>query len=135
MYDLTCRETFEHIGEWFEESRGAIDEEQDIVFMLIGHKVDLEHKREVSTAEGEAFAHAHNMLFLETSAKVSCNVDEAFVNISQEIYTRLQTGKLRQKNGWDGVKTVPFRPGHYVPDASLLDRDGGGGGSGQGCGC
>ena len=37
---------------------------------------DLEAKRAVTREEGEAFARAHNMLFMETSAKTGSNVEE-----------------------------------------------------------
>lgn len=44
--------------------------------MLIGNKSDLEAKRAVSTEEGEAFAKANGLFFMETSAKTSANVEE-----------------------------------------------------------
>ena len=49
IYDITSRESFEHVTEWLEEARNST-EDQDIVYLLIGHKLDLEHKREVSSA-------------------------------------------------------------------------------------
>ena len=66
--------------------------------------------REVPTSEGEAFALAHDMLFIETSAKILCNVDEAFSLIAREIYNRLHEGSIRQKSDWEGVKKLPSRP-------------------------
>jgi len=44
--------------------------------MLIGNKSDLESKRAVSYAEGEAFAQQHGLFFMETSAKTADNVEE-----------------------------------------------------------
>lgn len=44
--------------------------------MLIGNKSDLESKRAVSYEEGEAFAKANGLFFMETSAKTSANVEE-----------------------------------------------------------
>jgi len=107
MYDITSRETFEHVADWLEESKNSIDD-QEIVYLLVGHKVDLEHKREVLTSEGESFAHAHDMLFIETSAKVKCNIEESFVLVAREIYSRISKGNIKQRHGWDGVKSVPF---------------------------
>lgn len=46
-----------------------------MVIMLIGNKSDLEHRRQVSTAEGEAFAQENGLIFLETSAKTAANVE------------------------------------------------------------
>jgi len=122
VYDITCRESFDHVRDWLEEARYAT-EDQDIVYVLIGHKVDLDYQREVSTAEGEAFASSHGMVFIETSAKILCNVDEAFICVAREIYNRLQQGDIVQKDGWDGVKAVPLRPGNvYLSQEALSDN-------------
>lgn len=52
--------------------------------MLIGNKSDLEAKRAVSYEEGEAFAKAHGLFFMETSAKTSANVEEVNYRKSQD---------------------------------------------------
>lgn len=76
----------------------------------------------MSTSEGEAFAHAHGMMFIETSAKVFCNVEESFQGVAREIYNRLEHGNITQKEGWDGVKTVPFRPGNIYLSQETLNE-------------
>ena len=123
VYDITNRESFEHVRDWLYEAKQSTEEEE-IVFLLIGHKVDLDYQREVTTSEGEAFAKAHDMIFLETSAKMSCNIEEAFMCVTKEIHCRLQSGGINQKEGWDGIKTIPFRPGGlYVSNENLQDID------------
>eukprot|EP00794_Sanderia_malayensis_P000287 gene287-913_t len=121
VYDITNRESFEHVRDWLYEAKQSTNE-QDIVFLLVGHKVDLDFQREVTTSEGEAFANAHDMLFLETSAKILCNVEEAFLSVAKEILHRLQRGEMNQKDGWDGIKTVPFRPGGFYLSQERLDE-------------
>jgi len=69
--------------------------------MLIGNKSDLENKRQVSTEEGAAFAKAHNLLFLETSAKTAANVEMAFINTAKTIYETTQRGVDWENNGMD----------------------------------
>ena len=124
VYDITNRETFEHARDWLYEAKQSTDD-QDVVFMLIGHKIDLDYLREVTTSEGEAFARAHDMMFIETSAKILCNVEEAFVSVTKEVYRRLQQGDINQKEGWDGIKTVPFRPaGLYLSHEDLSESGG-----------
>merc|ERR1719270_304071 len=76
VYDITRRETFNHLTRWLEEARQ--NSHQNMVIMLIGNKSDLENRRQVSTEEGEAFAQKHGLMFLETSAKTAENVEEAF---------------------------------------------------------
>jgi len=59
--------------------------------MQIGNKSDLEHRRAVSYAEGEAFAREHGLIFLEASAKTAHNVEEAFVNTAKQVrYSSVQ---------------------------------------------
>lgn len=53
---------------------------------------DLDSRREVKKEEGEAFAREHNLIFMETSAKTSANVEEAFINTAKEIYEKIQEG-------------------------------------------
>jgi Ras-related protein Rab-2A len=52
-----------------------------MTIMLIGNKCDLESKRQVTREEGEAFAKANGLFFLETSAKTAANVDEVGVDM------------------------------------------------------
>lgn len=86
--------------------------------------MDLDHQREVTTSEGEAFANAHDMMFIETSAKVLCNIEEAFLSVTKEIHRRLRQGDINQKDGWDGIKTVPFRPsGLFLSNEDLTRAD------------
>jgi Ras-related protein Rab-2A len=54
VYDVTRRETFEHLTRWLEEARANAN--ANMVVMLIGNKNDLEARRVVSTEEGAKFA-------------------------------------------------------------------------------
>jgi len=53
---------------------------------MLGNKSDLEHRRAVSTKEGEAFAQEHGLVFMETSAKTAQNVETAFIRTAEIIY-------------------------------------------------
>jgi len=63
-------------------------------------------QRAVSTAEGEAFAEAHGLLFVETSAKQRLNVDAAFVRPAEKVHGLLGTGGV-EAGDLSGVKVGP----------------------------
>lgn len=84
VYDITRRETFNHLARWLEEARQNAN--GSMVIMLVGNKGDLDHKRQVSKEEGEKFAKENGLIFLETSAKTAANVEEAFINTATKIY-------------------------------------------------
>ena len=57
--------------------------------ILVGNKCDLEDKRDVSKEQGEEMAEHYGIRFLETSAKVSNNVEQAFTLMTREIKNRV----------------------------------------------
>jgi len=80
VYDLTNRESFEKIKDWYEEINQLIDE-INIPIVIVGNKVDLSEQRVISTAEGEEFAKSLSetgISYIETSALSGENVINAF---------------------------------------------------------
>jgi len=57
----------------------------DVIIVLVGNKTDLNEKREVTTQQGEEEAKKHNLMFIETSAKVGHNVKNLFRRIAQAL--------------------------------------------------
>jgi GTPase SAR1 family protein len=59
----------------------------DITIMLVGNKLDKAESngREVSEEEGRKFAEQQKILFKETSAMDSTNVDNAFEDLLEKI--------------------------------------------------
>ena len=55
MYDITRRESFEHLPRWLNEAKQN-SANPNLVMMLIGNKADLEGQRQVPKAEAAAFA-------------------------------------------------------------------------------
>ena len=75
-----------------------------MTIMLIGNKADLNHRRQVSTEEGEQFAKENGLIFMETSAKTAANVEEAFVGTATKIYEKIQEGVFDVSNESYGIK-------------------------------
>ncbi|XP_020582301.1 ras-related protein RGP1-like [Phalaenopsis equestris] len=84
VYDMTKRQSFDHVARWLEELRGHAD--KNIVIMLIGNKSDLSTLRAVPTEDAKEFAQRESLYFMETSALESTNVESAFQTLLTEIY-------------------------------------------------
>ena len=102
VYDITRKETFNHLTRWLEEVRQ--NGNPDIMVMLIGNKADLDSRRQVSTEEGERFAKENGLIFLETSAKTAFNVEQAFLQTSQMIYDNIDRGVYDLSNDKSGIR-------------------------------
>ncbi|KAE9450011.1 hypothetical protein C3L33_18089, partial [Rhododendron williamsianum] len=101
VYDITKRQTFEHIPRWLEELRAHAD--KNIVIILIGNKTDLENLRAVPTEDAKEFAEKEGLFFMETSALEATNVETAFVTVLTEIFNIVNRKNLvageEQTNG------------------------------------
>jgi len=84
VYDITKRQTFDHVPRWLEELRNHAD--NNIVIMLVGNKCDLDNLRAVPTEDSKEFAQKEGLFFLETSAMEATNVETAFLTVLTEIF-------------------------------------------------
>lgn len=103
VYDITRRDTFNHLTQWLKEARQN-SSHQDMVIMLIGNKSDLDHRRQVTQKEGQQFAEQNGLIFLETSAKTAANVNEAFCATARKIYKNIENGTYDTTNEAHGIK-------------------------------
>lgn len=82
--------------------------------ILVGNKSDLEDKRDVSKEQGEEMAEHYGVRFLETSAKVSNNVEQAFTLMTREIKNRVavvQKPQAKTNPGPGNNEKVTIGPG------------------------
>ena len=78
---------------------------KNVYKLLIGNKSDLEEKRKVTFQEGKDFAESNGMKFIETSAKTSANVQEAFETLTNEIISStINKGKGKEKKEESNLK-------------------------------
>ncbi|OMO64244.1 Small GTPase superfamily [Corchorus capsularis] len=97
VYDVTKRQSFDHVARWVEELRAHAD--NSIVIMLIGNKADLVELRAVPTEDALEFAEDQGLFFAETSALNGDNVDKAFFQLLDEIYGVICKKTLECRNG------------------------------------
>ncbi|CCH60287.1 hypothetical protein TBLA_0C04910 [Henningerozyma blattae CBS 6284] len=84
VYDISKPSSYENCQHWLTELRGNAD--ANVAVGLIGNKSDLDHMRAVPTDEAKNFAQENQLLFTETSALQSSNVDQAFRELITAIY-------------------------------------------------
>ncbi|XP_064319402.1 ras-related protein Rab-39B isoform X3 [Phalacrocorax carbo] len=58
LFDITNRRSFQNVHEWLEETKVHVQPYQ-IVFVLVGHKCDLDTQRQVTRHEAEKLAAAY----------------------------------------------------------------------------
>jgi GTPase KRas len=69
-----------------------VKDAENFPLIILGNKCDMECDRKVTLEEGQALAAELKVTFMETSAKLPKNVDEAFHTIVREM------NKFREKN-------------------------------------
>lgn len=79
IYDVTRRETFDEIENWYNEAKRV---ESDVLLILVANKIDLENERKVTEEEGRSLAEKLDLQYLETSALNKDIVDEAFKTLA-----------------------------------------------------
>lgn len=87
VYDITSKDSFCKAQQWLKDLEREFSP-GEVVVMLVGNKTDLGEEREVTFEDGKEFAESHNLLFMETSAKLNHQVTEAFSAIARELLQR-----------------------------------------------
>ncbi|CAB1348363.1 unnamed protein product [Coregonus sp. 'balchen'] len=102
-YDITCEDSFRCLPEWLREIEQYAN--TTVVTILVGNKIDLAEKREVLRQRAEEFADSQSMLYLETSAKESDNVEKLFLDLACELI------REAKQNTLDNNDTANATPG------------------------
>ncbi|NP_001089457.1 uncharacterized protein LOC734507 [Xenopus laevis] len=101
-YDITKRKSFASVPRWIEDVKKYAG--SNIVQLLIGNKSDLHESREVQLREAETLArHFDIPCAIETSAKDSSNVEEAFEKMATELMMR-HGGPVFSEKSSDSIK-------------------------------
>ncbi|CAM9559910.1 unnamed protein product [Ascophyllum nodosum] len=98
VFDITDRASFEALPRWLDEAR-TNSANPDLSVMLIANKSDLSERRCVTTAEGQAFAKKHGLLFMEMSARNAAEVEQAFIGTAEQIFSDLEAHPRSKPSG------------------------------------
>ncbi|XP_061771453.1 RAB5A, member RAS oncogene family, b isoform X1 [Nerophis ophidion] len=83
VYDITNEESFVRAKNWVKELQRQAS--PNIVIALAGNKADLANKRALDFQDAQSYADDNSLLFMETSAKTSMNVNEIFMAIAKKL--------------------------------------------------
>jgi Ras-related protein Rab-1A len=87
VYDVTDQASFSNVKQWLQEiDRYACE---SVNKLLVGNKCDLTTKKVVDYNTAKEFADGLGIHFLETSAKSSTNVEDAFITMACAIKQRV----------------------------------------------
>uniref|UniRef100_V9LEA5 Ras-related protein Rab-1A-like protein n=1 Tax=Callorhinchus milii TaxID=7868 RepID=V9LEA5_CALMI len=90
VYDVTDQESYNNIKQWLQEIERYASE--NVNRLLVGNKCDLLSKKVVDYTVAKEFADSLAVPLLETSAKNSTNVEQAFLAMAADIKSRMGPG-------------------------------------------
>lgn len=97
VFSITEQESFQATAE-FREQILRVKNDDNIPFLLVGNKKDLDSRRQVPLEEANQRAHSWSVPYVETSAKTRENVDKVFYDLMREIRSRKMKAS-QQNNG------------------------------------
>ena len=101
VYDISNKDSFIHLPDWLKDLHDIKKEE--VIFALVGNKMDLGEKRQVSEEEGKKFAEENDFIFQEVSAKTGDGFSDLFY---KQLFEKIR---------------VKFRPGGQQPTMEVKD--------------
>ena len=98
VYDINDRKSYEDSEKWLRIVREQ--NRDNIPIVLVGNKLDKEHKRQVTIEEAQGFAIEQGLYFYEISTKTGENITRIFQDTA-----RIVSKKIHRDNFTSGVLT------------------------------
>ncbi|OHT09584.1 Ras family protein [Tritrichomonas foetus] len=117
VFDLTSQASFNELQFWLTQFRQLAN--PNAVILLVGNKLDLVEKREISADTAEQFAKDNLLTYLETSAVTSHNIKESFDRVARAMFDNIRMGKITIA-GKNQNNSVP----HESKEPSIIDITG-----------
>ncbi|XP_048466841.1 ras-related protein Rab-40B isoform X1 [Rhincodon typus] len=107
VYDITNRWSFDGIDRWIKE----IDEHAPgVPKILVGNRLHLAFKRQVSTEQAQAYAERQGMTFFEVSPLCNFNIIESFTELARIVLMRHGMDRLWRPNRGRRSSEKSFQP-------------------------
>ncbi|EGC31720.1 hypothetical protein DICPUDRAFT_156394 [Dictyostelium purpureum] len=94
VFDITHQKSFDTVKDWVEELKSNIQE--DIVLVVCGNKLDLQHKRQVKRETAKMYADEIKALYVEISAKENEGVEQMFLEIARKLISNKHSEYTKQ---------------------------------------
>ena len=95
LYDVSKKDTFEHVKNWIEDIKFNLNEERKTNIYLIGNKLDLE--RNVTREEGLEMARELGIKYFECSNKLNININEIMAHMIMDCSDGIKKEKKENK--------------------------------------
>lgn len=95
VYDVTKKDTFQKLESWLNELE-IYGTRNNMAKMIVGNKID-STDRAITRDDGFRFAKKHRTMFIETSARTSEGVRDAFEEVVRKI---METDGLWERNDY-----------------------------------
>ena len=103
VYDVTSKDSFLHLSDCLKDLTNV--KKEDVIFAVVGNKIDLDDRREVNSNEGENYAKEHDFIFAEVSAKTGDGFSELFYkNLFEKIRNKFRPGGQQQTSEVNNIK-------------------------------
>ena len=111
VYDVTSKDSFLHLPNWFKDLTNVKKEE--VIFAVVGNKIDLDDKKEVNSGDGENYAKENGFIFAEVSAKSGEGINDLF---EKQIYHKIKEKFLDKINHIENldIKNKEFNENNYT---------------------
>ena len=98
VFSYTDSQSFNNLEQWLDDVHSFCHNMAQII--LVGNKLDLKEKQEISRNVAEDFAKSHKIQFIESSAKDNIGIQEVFYKLTRNICQKVLSGEIiLTKNG------------------------------------
>lgn len=88
VYDVTNSESFNKIKLFSQSNKYSDNSDNSVLKVLVGNKIDLESKREITYEDGEKLANELGIPFYETSIITNKQINKMFDEVTELVYEK-----------------------------------------------